>query len=235
MSQDIEQQLISAISDNDIDNVKALLDRGANPNTTNEHGRAALMFAICGSFLPLAKLLIERDADVSRRDPLGKTPLIEAAWRGSEWVEIIRLLVEKGANINDKDNDGMTALMWAQNVEVAKLIIELGADLNATNAYGETALSYASHNNHNDIVELLQSSGLHVETQLPKEGKCNFCKQTVALTLAKIGRFDIGSHYAEYFYYCPDCYRDNPADPLARSYGRLLGENGKVIKERRHY
>ena len=49
--------------------------------------------------------------------------------RSGDYAEVKRL-IEEGANVNAKDNDGATALMWASlkgHQEVSKLLIEAGA------------------------------------------------------------------------------------------------------------
>jgi ankyrin repeat protein len=45
------------------------------------------------------------------------------------------------------------------NKEVVKLLIQKGADVNAKNKYGETALRLAFYYGHKEIVELLKSYG----------------------------------------------------------------------------
>jgi serine/threonine-protein phosphatase 6 regulatory ankyrin repeat subunit B len=53
---------------------------------------------------------------------------MKAAYKGS--LEVVRLLLEKGANIDSKGNDGSTALKWATDAghtEVVKLLQERGA------------------------------------------------------------------------------------------------------------
>ena len=70
--------------------------------------------------------------------------LIEKAAVG-DWEAVIEL-VGKGANVNEKDEDGDTALMLASRhgyVEVVKTLIENGAKVNIKNNDGDTAMSLA--------------------------------------------------------------------------------------------
>ncbi len=57
--------------------------------------------------------------------------LIEAAKKGD--TVSIKALLEAGADVNAKDNDGLTALMWAAvrgHTETAQALLEAGADVN---------------------------------------------------------------------------------------------------------
>jgi len=58
----------------------------------------------------------------------------------------VKLLLDKGADVNKKTDIGETALMTASyggNVEVVKLLLAKGADINVKNSKGETALMIA--------------------------------------------------------------------------------------------
>lgn len=59
-------------------------------------------------------------------------------------VAEVKSLTEQGANVNSKDEDGMTPLMLCRNsAEVTKVLIEHGADVNAKDNAGATALMHA--------------------------------------------------------------------------------------------
>ena len=61
----------------------------------------------------------------------------------------MRALIDKHANVNQPQIDGMTALHWAvhhDDLETAKLLIAAKADVKASNRYGVTPLSLACTN-----------------------------------------------------------------------------------------
>ena len=70
----------------------------------------------------LARLLLERGADVNARDNDRSTPLHAAARYGR--VDVVRVLLEHGANVGAEDKYGRTALQVASSNEVVKLLLE---------------------------------------------------------------------------------------------------------------
>ena len=77
-------------------------------------------------------------------------------------AEAIKLLLEKGADPNAKDNQGWHALQLAAkrgDVNIVRLLLEKGADANTTNNWGVTALGSAAFRGYLDIVRLLLEKG----------------------------------------------------------------------------
>ena len=83
--------------------------------------------------------------------------LLGAAEKGE--VSGVSNFLEKGADINVKDDFDRTALMMAAyggHTEVVKILIEKGADLSAKGKFGATALSFATDGNFTEIIRLLE-------------------------------------------------------------------------------
>lgn len=81
--------------------------------------------------------------------------LLAAAVKGD--VATVKGLLDKGVNVNAKDNLGRTALTEAAyfgHTEVAKLLIDRGADVFAKKKDGETPLTMAGP--HKEIAEMIQ-------------------------------------------------------------------------------
>ncbi len=82
--------------------------------------------------------------------------------------EMVKSLIEKGANVNSKDKYGHTALIYASEEgykEIAKLLIDGGANVNATNKSKVTALMWASQKGYKEIVQLLIEAGANVNAK----------------------------------------------------------------------
>ena len=73
--------------------------------------------------------------------------------------------MEKGADVNAKNNGGYTALHWAQTLEVAKTLFEHGADIEAVSNDGYTPLIWTSSCGRVDIVKYLLSLGANKEAK----------------------------------------------------------------------
>jgi len=90
--------------------VKLLLERGVSLDKT---GRPMINAAMDGS-LDIVKLLVAQGAPVAVADPLGYTALMHATLTENGNAELLKLLLERGAEPNAKARDGNTALSIAQ-------------------------------------------------------------------------------------------------------------------------
>ncbi len=81
--------------------------------------------------------------------------------------DTVRLLLERGAEVNTGKQDGWTALMLASlngHCDTVRLLLERGAEVNTGQQDGGTALMSASGNGHCDTVRLLLERGAEVNT-----------------------------------------------------------------------
>ena len=100
---------------------------------------------------------------VNAQNFVGDTALMYAVRDGD--VEMVELLLEKGAKINAQNFVGDTGLMNAVrdgDVEMVELLLEKGAKINAQNFIGDTALMYAVWDDNVGMVELLLEKGADV-------------------------------------------------------------------------
>lgn len=89
-----------------------------------------------------------KGANVNIKNDNGESPL-ELAYRGRN-EKIIRLILEAGANVNEKDEEGGYTLLMRGveylpyiSIEIAQLLISKGIDINTEDKVGNTALSLA--------------------------------------------------------------------------------------------
>lgn len=157
------EELIRAIENGDVNQVKALLAKGADVNAKTEHGDVALT-AAAGNCLTnqfdMVVLLLGAGADANVKDGTGKTALLKAVWCGRSHHNIIRSLLVSGADANAKDREGATALMYAAyfgEFPVVKLLVEHDADVGVS-AGGRTALSIARQEGRTEVVKFLQEA-----------------------------------------------------------------------------
>jgi serine/threonine-protein phosphatase 6 regulatory ankyrin repeat subunit B len=72
-------------------------------------------------------------------------------------------LIEKGADINEPNEDGFTALMFAARNGHHQTCLHLlcfpGINVNQCNVLGCNAMHYAAQNAHKEVVELLRKTG----------------------------------------------------------------------------
>jgi nucleoside phosphorylase len=121
--------------------VGSLLEKGADLESRDMHGRTPLSIAAASGSTETVRLLLEKGADIESKDKKGCTPLLMAATYGRE--EIVRLLLEKGADLESRDKDGRTPLSIAAasgSTETVRLLLEKSADLESRDKNGCTPL-----------------------------------------------------------------------------------------------
>ena len=101
--------LVYAIIEGQTNCVQALIDAGADLNAKDVNDDTLLHYAVgCkGNGLLYAGMLIEKGVDVNCKDKQGNTALMVAAKKNpKENVRLIQMLIEKGGNVDDVNNEG---------------------------------------------------------------------------------------------------------------------------------
>jgi ankyrin repeat protein len=189
-----ETALMTCARAGDARAVKALLAHGADVNAKeHEHHQTALMWAAAQRHPDIVGLLIDASADVRARSLTyaqtvvgeqtqragreelnytvlrgGATPLLFTARVGDE--ESARLLLKAGADANDSQPDGVSALVLAAhsgNGNVAAVLLEHGADPDALGS-GYTALHAAILRSDLNLVKALLARGANPNVRMTK-------------------------------------------------------------------
>lgn len=150
-----------------LESMRLLLDAGADANAANDFAATPLMW--CAGDAAKVQLLLSKGAKVDARSKLGRTPLLIAAGYDGA-TESARLLIEKGADVNTRDEGGMSVLEQAasaNHIELVRLLLSKGANVNTADGIGATPLLAAAANGDRNapLVKLLIAHGATVNVK----------------------------------------------------------------------
>ena len=158
---------------------------GKSPDTARKelgqmnikYDATAFFEAITNNDLVAFKLFLEAGMDPNTTAQIASNPSALMIAANHNRLEMAKMLIDKGANVNSKDKNGSTALMFAisyeagRNTELIKLLLSKGADANVTNKEGSTALMVAIGSQTADsaeVVKLLLEKGADVNAKSTK-------------------------------------------------------------------
>lgn len=145
--------------------VEYLVSKGVNVNAFEryeENGpicNSALMNATYKGLFDVVKLLVKNGADLNQKMETSEqlTPLCLAARRGSK--NILKYLIEMGADINYQNKNGKTPLMIAVEKNLLnniKIILDYEPDMTLKDNDGQTVLDIAKNKKNTAIITILE-------------------------------------------------------------------------------
>jgi ankyrin repeat protein len=157
-----------------------------NAGDQNDNGPARLNIAVLSGDAKQPKTLLQKGFDVDKcgraeqefhnlqapdnlfpddfeeadyHDEQGRIPLHIAVQ--SEDANLVKALLQKGCDVNERDNDGRTALHYARGADVLRVLLEcVDIDINVTDDEGRTALHYAAMEGERVPLRLLLENGI---------------------------------------------------------------------------
>ena len=200
-SRSLDKELFQAVAKGDIGAVRVLLANGADLDAKDDRGDTPLIIAVGNHNIAAVKLLIEKGADISARNNYEETALFEAAesapvvlrmadapatpnvhneptpavFPEAPWVKSVRMLLDSGANVEARDEEGDSPLIRAASfgqTETFELLLERGAKINVRDKRGMTPLiaaacacAVATMNSTYDIMKILLERGADVNAR----------------------------------------------------------------------
>ena len=153
-----ESSVADAAQKGDLEAVRTLLQQGADPNAAQPDGLTALHWAALNDKLGIAEILLYAGAAISPVTRIGGyTPLHLASQSGHG--EVVRKLLEAGANANAYTSTGVSSLHFAAQADAAEAIralIEHGAEVDARDTFSSrTPLMFAAYRGAVDATQAL--------------------------------------------------------------------------------
>jgi ankyrin repeat protein len=190
--------LMAAAKNGRIDVVNKLLEQKANVDAQSKQGVTALMLAAENNQTEIVKLLLKKNADPNLEDQTGWTALMKAVYQGNTSCvealaarsrqevnrglliaaltghqEIAKILLDNGAEVDSRADDGRTPLMLAAskgNNDLVSFFLKAGADPSLTDKSGASAGALAKAKGYQGVVDHLQKAPIPPGGPPPSKG-----------------------------------------------------------------
>ncbi|MCZ0932146.1 MAG: ankyrin repeat domain-containing protein [Oligoflexia bacterium] len=149
----LNKELIRNVRHGSVSAVKKLLDKGADANARDEDGRPVLILGLTTglelsrmAYYSYTKGIVRtKDGPVRLKETSGNEGRLDKGI-SKNLKEIIGLLLSKGADVDARDKNNRTALMFATRlgwIQIVELFLSKKANVKVTDIYGDTALMWA--------------------------------------------------------------------------------------------
>ncbi len=189
--------LMAASKNGRVDVVNKLLDQKVNVDAQGKQGVTALMLAAENNQVEIVKLLLKKNADPNAEDQTGWTALMKAVYQGNTGCvealaarsrqevnrglliaaltghrEIAKILLDNGAEVDSRADDGRTPLMLAAakgDNDLVSFLLKAGADSTLTDKSGATAGSLAMQKGYKEVADRLRQAPVPPGTGAPPQ------------------------------------------------------------------
>jgi ankyrin repeat protein len=124
-------QLVEAAASGRVERVRELLAQGADVDERGDGNRTAVTAAALGEHVGVVRVLLDAGIPIDHVNNLGWTALLEAivlSDGGPAHQEIVRLLVDAGADVAIADRDGVTPLQHARDRGYDEMVAALARE-----------------------------------------------------------------------------------------------------------
>ena len=180
--------LIAAIQSGSTAQIERLVKDGANPDVVDAEGVPALMSAALFGDARTVELLLQRGADPNRPGPSGTTALMWAIPDVEKVRVLLARGAAVNARSQTERTPLLVAASYPGTVDVLRLLLDRGADLRATDQGGATALTLAVRSADVDVVRFLVERGLNPQTLAPVAQRVAVARYDPATTEYLISR-----------------------------------------------
>ncbi len=159
--------IFQAVIAGDLKSVQYELAHGASPNMIGQDSLTLLHYAAMANQPAIFSLLLSQGAAINAKDPHNNMPLYYAA-RSNGSKEFIDFIISSGADINNQNKIGQTALHTAArlgSIGALDSLLTKGADVNIKDIQGKTALHDAIVTNHPNEILLLIEFGANLHSK----------------------------------------------------------------------
>jgi len=155
-------QFYNAIRGDDLRQIGAMLDHGADVNAKDQRGITPLMYAAAVGSLEAMQRLLDKGADANARNAAGSTALM---WTATD-IAKTRLLLQHHADATLVSNRGRSALFVAamsdHSADIVRLLLANRADTHVLDETKMTALHAATVGSDAETIRLFLDAGLTV-------------------------------------------------------------------------
>ncbi|XP_044005941.1 putative ankyrin repeat protein RF_0381 [Aphidius gifuensis] len=164
--------------------IQYLVEHGANVNFFDApDGVPPLHYAVENKNEKIVNMLLNAGANINLKYGKDNRTVLCSAAQTIGDIEMIKLLLEKGANVNCQDKSGMTPLIHYATINteydkkddtrIIELLLKFGANIDYTDQLGNTALGYAMYKRNEKSFRTLLDNGADINIMMKpnEEGK----------------------------------------------------------------